>query len=96
MQSEVPGKVDIYRPLAINKTIVKKTITISRWKFNGTKIYLDSSEMKSIFFYFMHFVFFDVNGKRWISSSLKCKPVATSNLFKKKKIQKLLHTLYLC
>lgn len=24
MQLEVPGKVDIYRPLAINKTIVKK------------------------------------------------------------------------
>lgn len=65
--------------------------------------HLDISEMKSIFFslhafffLFMHFVFFDVNGKRWISSSLKCKPVATSNLFKKKKIQKLLHTLYLC
>lgn len=47
--------------------------------------HLDISEMKSIFFLFMHFVFFDVNGKRWISSSLKCKPVATSNLFKKKK-----------
>lgn len=58
--------------------------------------HLDISEMKSIFFLFMHFVFFDVNGKRWISSSLKCKPVATSNLFKKKKKSKNFYILYIC
>lgn len=72
MQLEVPGKVDIYRPLAINKTIVKK----KPLQFQDGNLMeqrrLDSSEMKSIFFLFMHFVFFDVNGKRWISSSLKC------------------------
>lgn len=57
--------------------------------------HLDISEMKSIFFSLHAFCFFDVNGKRWISSSLKCKPVATSNLFKKKK-SKNFYILYIC
>lgn len=57
MQLEVPGKVDIYRPLAINKTIVKKKPLQFQDGNLMEQRYLDSSEMKSIFFSLHAFCF---------------------------------------
>lgn len=58
MQLEVPGKVDIYRPLAINKTIVKKNPLLQFQDGNlMEQRHLDSSKMKSIFFSLHAFCF---------------------------------------
>lgn len=57
MQLEVPGKVDIYRPLAINKTIVKKKPLQFQDGNLMEQRHLDISEMKSVFFSLHAFCF---------------------------------------
>lgn len=79
MLSEVPGKVDVYKNTHVVFNFLQayqlqKNNTISRLKCDSDL----QIEIKSSFF-FLHACF-----KKYISSSLKCQLVATSNLFKKK------------